>query len=366
MGRYLGLISGTSVDGIDAVIADFDGDARPGLAAARTFPYPDGLRRRIELVAAGRSITLAELVRLDAEIGNSFGAAARDLLAETADGGSVRAIGSHGQTVAHHPGGESGGSLQLGDPNRIAAMTGLPVAADFRRADIAAGGEGAPLASLFHAAVFPGNSAVLNLGGIANLTILGPDGGVRGFDTGPGNTLLDGWARHCGIGPCDEGGAFARTGVTDERLLASLLHDAYFTKPPPKSTGRERFNLGWLERRLEPDRTRPADVQATLAELTAVSVADAVRLHAGGVERMYVCGGGVHNAELMQRLAERLAPLSVESSAVREIDPDYVEAMTFAWLARERMHARSPKHLTAVTGAKSPAILGAIWLPPLK
>lgn len=360
MDRYLGLISGTSADGIDAAIAGFDDEAAPVLVDARTFPYPVPLRARIEAAIAGQPLAPRDLVELDAAIGAQFGAAAAELLAGN-DTAQVRAIGSHGQTIAHHPGGAHAGTLQLGDPNRIASLTGLPVVADFRGADVAAGGQGAPLAPLFHARL--GAQAVVNLGGIANLTVV--DGaGVRGFDTGPGNTLLDNWAARHGKGQYDADGAFARGGECDARLLETLMDDPYFAQAPPKSTGRERFNMAWLESRLGSAGRAPADVQATLAELTAATVAGAVAAHAPGVRCVHLCGGGVHNADLVARLGARLAPIRVDTTGALGMDPDFVEAALFAWLARERMLMRSPAGLQGVTGAGAPAVLGAIWLPP--
>lgn len=366
MERYIGLISGTSADGIDAALVEFEDPGTPRLVRARSFPYPATLHRRIEALITGARGSLEALLDADAAAGRAFGDAACALLADSADGHRPDAIGCHGQTVFHRPG-PAGLSLQIGDPNRVADMTRLPVVADFRRADIAAGGEGAPLAPLFHAEVFaaPGQDvAVVNLGGIANLTLLRADGTVLGFDTGPANTLLDGWAARQGLGARDEDGVFAAAGTVDTGLLDALLADNYFTRPPPKSTGREHFNMAWLDASLAGREMQAADVQATLVELTAASVAGALRAAGGDPVRVLCCGGGVHNPVLMQRLAARLQPLPVTSTSEAGVDPDFVEAMLFAWLARERMHGRTPRHLQAVTGARAPALLGGVWLPP--
>lgn len=364
---FAGLISGTSADGIDAALVAFDDDGHPSLHTAITHPYPAPLRAHLERAVRAQAFPLAELTVLDAAIGDAFGAAADALLtAAGTEPEAVSALGSHGQTLGHYPGGPHGNTLQVGDPNRIAACSGIPVVADFRRADMAVGGQGAPLAPLFHATVFGSESecrAVLNLGGIANLTVVGTDGGVRGFDVGPANTLLDGWADRHGHGRYDTGGAFAAAGAVDRTLLDELLRDPFLAALPPKSTGREYFNLAWLDARLGIAQRKPEDVQATLAEYTAATIADALTAHTKGVARVYACGGGIHNNDLMQRLATRL-PVPLASTAELGVDPDFVEAMLFAWLARERIHAQSPTGLASVTGARARAVLGGVWLPP--
>ena len=365
---FVGLISGTSVDAIDAALVSFDDDAPPRLVHALAHPYPDRLRRDVERAVRAQASSLSELAALDARIGDAFAEAAIALTAAAGvDRARVSAVGSHGQTLGHYPAGAPAATLQLGDPNRIAARTGTPVVADFRRADVALGGQGAPFAPLFHASVFshPGERrAVLNLGGIANLTVLGADGGVIGFDVGPANTLLDLWASRHGRGARDEDGAFAASGQVLPGLLAALRDDAFFAEAPPKSTGREHFNDDWLAQRLGGASDRGADVQATLAELTALTVGDALAEHAPGVQRVLVCGGGVHNTDLLSRIGAHAGGARVESTAVAGVDPDFVEAMLFAWLARERIHARSPAGLRAVTGAMHAAVLGGVWLPP--
>ncbi|MGE5168031.1 MAG: anhydro-N-acetylmuramic acid kinase, partial [Deltaproteobacteria bacterium] len=251
----------------------------------------------------------------------------------------------------------------LGDPNVLAEITGITTVADFRRRDIAAGGQGAPLAPAFHAAMLARDGidrVVLNLGGIANITIL-DDEPLRGFDTGPASCLLDAWAQEQLGEPFDRDGTFAARGNVDDVLLARLLDEPYFSAAPPKSTGREVFHLDWLRPRLHASRATPADVQATLVALTARSIADAVRAHAPGAREVLACGGGVHNPVLMQAIATALVPVAVASTATRGIDPDFVEAMAFAWLARERLAGRAPENVYNVTGARGARVLGAIY-----
>jgi anhydro-N-acetylmuramic acid kinase len=364
---FLGLISGTSVDGIDAALASFE--PAPRLHAALTHSYSHDLRARLlELAQGDGTTTLDEVGVLDARIAESFAQAAQTLLERAGvSPGEVRAIGSHGQTLRHRPKASPRFTMQLGDPSLIAERTGITTVADFRRADFAAGGEGAPLLPIFHAALFAHASevrGVLNLGGIANLTVLQGADGVLGFDIGPANGLLDAWcALHTGAS-FDRDGAFAARGQVDHALLERLLDEAYFHAPPPKSTGREQFHLDWLRSRLGSNVPEPEDVQATLVELTARSVADAVHAHARDARELLVCGGGVHNPLLMHALQSALAPLPVRSTSERDVDPDYVEATAFAWLARERLAGR-PGNLPGVTGAKGLRVLGAIYEKPL-
>jgi anhydro-N-acetylmuramic acid kinase len=360
---FIGLISGTSADGIDAALVDFADGHHGRLVRGRTLPWDPALRARLVALGQGGDCSLDELGALDAMVGIAFADAALALLADAGVApGAVRAIGSHGQTVRHRPGAPIPFTMQVGDANRIAERTGICTVADLRRRDVAAGGHGAPLLPALHAALLADAGearAVLNLGGIANLTLLPTDGGaVRGFDTGPANALLDAWCeRHLGHG-YDAGGAWARSGALDEALLARLLDEPWFAQPPPKSSGREQFHLGWLESRLRGG--EPAvDVQRTLLELTAASVADALLAQLPGVRRLMACGGGVHNPLLLERLRARLPGTVVESTAVHGVDPDFVEAMGFAWFARETLAGR-PGNMPSVTGARGPRILGAI------
>lgn len=362
-GLFLGLISGTSVDGIDAALVAFD--PQPRIVFGRTYPLPEPVAADVlRLSQADALLSLDEVGRLDTRLGQAFAAAAAQALADSGvDRTGVVAIGSHGQTLRHDPRGVAPFTLQMGDPNVIAETTGITTVADFRRRDVAAGGQGAPLMPAFHAAVLGGGGedhAVLNLGGIANLTLLARERPVRGFDTGPANGLMDAWCRLHRGEPFDRGSAFAASGQVHEPLLARLLDDPWFALPPPKSTGRDHFQLEWLRARLGDDAGSAADVQATLCELTAVTVADALLAAQPSTRRLLVCGGGVHNPLLMRRLAARLEGVAVASTASVGLDPDFIEAAGFAWLARETLAGR-PGNLPSVTGARGPRILGAIF-----
>jgi anhydro-N-acetylmuramic acid kinase len=361
-GLFLGLISGTSVDGIDAALVAFD--PAPRLLFGRTYPLPDALAADVlRLSQADALVSLDEVGRLDTRLGQAFAATAVRALADAGiDASQVRAIGSHGQTLRHDPRGDAPFTQQLGDASLIAEATGLTTVADFRRRDVAAGGQGAPLMPAFHAAMLGAadeDRAVLNLGGIANLTLLPRAGVVRGFDTGPANGLMDAWCQLHRGEAFDRDGAFAAAGRVDEPLLARLRADPWFALPPPKSTGRDHFQLDWLRACLADEAATAADVQATLCELTAATVADALLATQPETRRVLVCGGGVHNAQLMRRLAARLPAMAVASSADAGFEPDFIEAAGFAWLARETLAGR-PGNLPSVTGARGPRILGAI------
>lgn len=336
--------------------------ARPELIQARTLPWEPGLRARlVELGQAASTLTLDEVGELDTRVARAFAAAAERILDDAGVEPPKVVIGSHGQTLRHRPHGLHPFTLQLGDPSTIAERTGCTVVADFRRRDVAAGGHGAPLMPAFHAAMLHAPSedrAVLNLGGIANVTLLPRTGQVRGFDTGPANGLMDAWClRHRGEA-FDRDGRFARSGRVDASLLARLREEPWLALPPPKSTGRDQFHLPWLEARLCGE--APADVQATLLAFTARTVADALQTAQPQTVRVIACGGGVHNAALMQALREALPRAKVESSAIHGLDPDFVEAMGFAWLARETLAGR-PGNLPSVSGAKGPRVLGGIY-----
>ena len=367
-GLYLGLISGTSADSIDAVLVDFI-RGTPQVQATHTHPWPSMLRDQMLALAQGEAaVELDAVGRLDVAIGHCFADAALHLLEQSGTSAhTVRAIGSHGQTLRHRPSGEHPFTLQLGDPTVIAERCGIDVVADFRRADVAAGGQGAPLLPALHAMLLaqPGHTrVVLNLGGIANITVLDANGDVRGFDTGPANGLLDAWCmRHRGE-PFDRDGVFAASGKVDLSLLDALLADRYFALAPPKSTGREYFHLVWLTTHPQLAAAHPADVQATLLELTARSVAAAIIQHAPSAEEVLACGGGTHNSALMRRLGELLTPRALCSTAQYGINPDFLEATAFAWLARQRLLGL-PGNLPAVTGARGPRVLGAIYPAPV-
>jgi anhydro-N-acetylmuramic acid kinase len=365
---YLGLISGTSADGIDAALVRFE-DSPTGLGCelvhGRTFAWDPALRAQwVALGQGADNVSLDGLGSLDGLAARAFADAASALLEEAGvPRGRVRALGSHGQTIRHRPHADPPFTWQLGDGNVIAERSGIDTVADFRRRDVAAGGHGAPLMPAFQAALLGSlqeDRAVLNLGGIGNFTLLPRVGDVRGFDTGPANALMDAWcARHTGRA-YDAGGAFAASGHVDAALLARLLAEPWFALAPPKSTGREQFHLDWLQARMGEVTISPADVQATLLELTARTVADALQITQPATRRVLVCGGGVHNAVLMARLAAQLPQAVVESTAAHGLDPDYVEAMGFAWLARETLAGRSG-NLPAVTGAVGRRVLGVVY-----
>ncbi|MEO5630215.1 MAG: anhydro-N-acetylmuramic acid kinase [Thermomonas sp.] len=364
---FLGLISGTSADGIDAALVQFADDrpdATPRLVFGRTYPWEPTLRARlVELGQVAASLTLDEVGELDVRVGRAFAqAAATAMQAAAIDAGALNAIGSHGQTLRHRPHGDIPFTLQLGDPATIAERCGVRVVAEFRRRDVAAGGHGAPLVPAFHAATLHSpaeDRAVLNLGGIANFTLLPKQGAVRGFDTGPANGLMDDWClRHLGHA-YDAGGAFAAQGRVDDALLERLLDEPWFSQPPPKSTGRDTFHLHWVDSKLHGGES-PADVQATLLALSVRTVTDALRAAQPDTQRVITCGGGVHNAVLMDALSCALPGAVVEPSSAHGLDPDFVEAMAFAWLARETLAGR-PGNLPAVTGAAGLRVLGAVY-----
>ncbi|MEO9078228.1 MAG: anhydro-N-acetylmuramic acid kinase [Rhodanobacter sp.] len=364
---YIGLISGTSADSIDAVLVRFR-HGLPQTLASHAHPWPASLRERMLALAQDEAtLDLDAWGRLDVEIGHQFADAASQLLAQSGTSATaVRAIGSHGQTLRHRPGGDYPFTLQAGDPNVIAERCRIDVVADFRRADVAAGGQGAPLLPALHAMLLavPGRTrVVLNLGGIANVTVLRADGSVGGFDTGPANGLLDAWCqRHLGES-FDRDGAFGASGQVLPGLLDAMLADPYFALPPPKSTGREYFHLEWLAAQTPLTSLNPADVQATLLELTSRSIAAAIEEYATTADEVIVCGGGVHHPLLMRRLGELLAPRTLHCTSAYGIDPDFLEATAFAWLARQRL-LKLPGNLPAVTGARGPRVLGAIYSAP--
>lgn len=368
--RYVGLMSGTSQDAIDAVLATFDDGRFVRVESRHSSSYPAALRAElVELSREATPVSLARFATLDRSVADAFADTALALLAGAGVApGDIRAIGSHGQTIFHDPKGAQS-SLQIGDPSRIAARTGIAVVGDFRRADVALGGQGAPLLPAFHHAVFADDAdprAVLNLGGIANLTLL-PDADpakVRGFDTGPANCLMDEWIeRHFGR-RYDAAGVLASTGAIDVDLLAACLADPFLALPPPKSTGRGQYHLGWVERiagkRL--DLLAPRDVQRTLCEFTVISVTDQLRRTQPSTRSLFVCGGGVMNDFLMKRLAQALPGVAVRTSADVGLDPQAVEGAGFAWFACRRMRGETAS-LPGVTGASRPARLGGIFAP---
>jgi len=364
---FIGLMSGTSLDGVDGVLAEAAGPGEPLQARAHAhLDFASGLRA--ELLALNRSG--ADELHRAALAANALVSAYSQVVSRLLSNSGVEvdqvlAIGAHGQTVRHQPQAFDGVgyTVQLMNGALLAESTGVDVVCDFRSRDVAAGGQGAPLAPGFHAATFgkPGvERALLNLGGIANLTLLRGDGGVLGFDCGPANVLMDGWCqRHRGQ-PYDASGSWAASGRVDEALLQTLRAEPYFALPPPKSTGRDLFDIAWCDARLGATVRRPEHVMATLAELTVRSVADDLQRHGPSTEALFVCGGGAFNAHLMSRLAALLPQVAVGSTAELGAPPDQVEAMAFAWLAQAFV-LRRPGNLPAVTGAAGPRVLGALY-----
>ena len=361
---WIGLISGTSADGIDAVLVRFE--PQPQLLAAETLAYPADLRSL--LLHWGQhdvECTLSQFAELDHRVGLAFAEAAERLLAEASDlGVAVAAIGSHGQTLRHKPSPPFPYTLQIGDANLIAERCRVPVVADFRRRDLAAGGQGAPLLPILHQALLSNaqeSRAVLNLGGIGNLTLLPAEGDVIGFDSGPANGLMDAWCRETWDLPADLDGQKAALGQVDSAALTALLDDPWFALPPPKSSGRDQFHLPWVRARVAGwDALKPEDALATLLELSVETIAQALERGLPDCARLIACGGGVRNPTLMARLAQRLPQLSVETTAAHGLDPEFVEAVGFAWLARATVEGRGG-NLPTVTGAAGPRVLGAIY-----
>jgi anhydro-N-acetylmuramic acid kinase len=365
---FVGLMSGTSVDAVDCALVRCDGKATT-LLATREHEIPAVIRDQIADISHPGANEIERMGQLDRELGRLFADACLTLL-ESSDThpGAIRAIGSHGQTIRHHPpsattAASSAFTLQIADPGTIAELTGITTVTDFRRRDVAAGGQGAPLAPAFHAAAFGAhdrNRAIVNIGGIANVTLLKGMQLVQGFDTGPGNTLLDHWiGRHRGA-DCDRSGQWAGSGEVDQALLSQLLQHGYFALTGPRSTGKEAFNMAWLDEQLADRKIVPVDVQATLAELTAASIAGAITGSGLPVDEMYVCGGGVHNKDLLQRLQRRMASVAVDSTAALGLDPDWVEAVTFAWLAHRTLEGL-PGNAPMVTGAAGERVLGGVY-----
>ena len=358
--HYIGLMSGTSLDGVDAVLMRFP-DGAHQIVTDTFLPFDDALRAQVLLMHDAQPNELHKAALLANRLARDYARAVRELLNKSAiPSGDIQAIGCHGQTIRHRP--EDGYTLQLGNGALLAELTGHTVVCDFRSRDIAAGGEGAPLVPAFHAAMFSDSSihrAIVNIGGIANVTNLKP-GLVHGFDTGPGNMLMDAWTqRHLGTS-FDHNGAWAQGGIVIESLLHELLNHEFFQRPPPKSTGRELFNMSWLEKRLSGSE-KPQDVQATLLEFTAASIAQAIRTWCQGTNEIYVCGGGAANGALLSRLSAHILPgVSIATTAKLGISPDWVEACAFAWLARQTLHLQ-PGNIPSVTGAAGPRVLGAIY-----
>jgi anhydro-N-acetylmuramic acid kinase len=359
---YIGLMSGTSLDGVDGVLADFAGRGIRTLQAAFT-PFPAALRSELMALQAASENELEREALAANALARCYADCVQQLLAQAP--GPVRAVAVHGQTIRHRP--ELGFTRQTNNPALLAELTGVDVIADFRTRDIAAGGQGAPLVPAFHEARFGKAKTVrvvVNIGGIGNISVLHGDGRVSGYDTGPGNVLMDLWvARHTGKA-YDEDGAFAASGKVDEQLLEILLDEPYFRQPPPKSTGRDLFHAEWLDGKLaQRPGLAPADVQATLTRLTAVSIARAIQDATAGqaAQAVYVCGGGAYNGVLLKDIADALGGnIPVASTEELGVAPNRVEALAFAWLGY-RFTRRQPGNLPAVTGAAGLRVLGALY-----
>lgn len=356
---FIGLMSGTSVDGIDAVLARFDSSCE--LIAAHSHPIPNAIKQEIRDLFKPGENEVERIGKLEGTLAELYAQAVKELLEKAnVEAKDVEAIGCHGQTIRHRP---PLFTLQIGDANRLAQLTSIDVVADFRRRDMAEGGQGAPLAPAFHAAFMSAGEAraILNLGGIANLTYLIPGKAVIGFDVGPANALLDAWAQKHIDSEFDANGAWAAQGKVCEELLAQLMTEPYFALPPPKSSGKELFNLHWLETSLDKISIplSPEDIQASLCELTVESIAQALEQE-DRTFSVYVCGGGVHNHHLMERLRTRLSEHRVDSSESLGVDPDWLEALCFAWLAKQFID-RKPGNLPSVTGANKACVLGALF-----
>jgi anhydro-N-acetylmuramic acid kinase len=366
---YVGLMSGTSIDGIDSALVSCERDT-VSLVATRAHPIPRELADRITAISHPGDNEIERMGALDRELGMLFAEAATALLEQSGlHAAEIRAIGSHGQTIRHHPPSTAGGpgrafTLQVADPNTIAEYTGITTVADFRRRDIAAGGEGAPLAPAFHAAAFATEGvprAIVNIGGIANVSLLDGKRLAAGFDSGPGNTLLDYWIRRNQGERFDRDGRWAASGTVLPALLQNLLDNDYFSLTGPRSTGKELFNADWLEPHLADFAdAAPADIQATLSELTAATIGTALDRGGLAVSEVYVCGGGAHNPDLLERLRRRLPGKTVDATSALGIEPEWVEAVAFAWLAHRTICGLAG-NAPAVTGASGERILGAVY-----
>ncbi|HUX24711.1 MAG TPA: anhydro-N-acetylmuramic acid kinase [Burkholderiales bacterium] len=357
---FVGLMSGTSLDGVDAALVEF---AVPGPTLIETayLPFPAALKAELHALQAPGPNELDRAARAGNALSGLYAGAVLALLRQARIApAAIRACGCHGQTVRHRP--DAGYTLQIGNPALLAELTGISVVADFRSRDIAAGGQGAPLAPAFHAAVFRTGTrhrVIVNIGGIANLSDLPASGAVTGFDTGPGNVLLDLWIhRHLGE-THDRAGAWAQAGTVLADMLEAMLAEPYFARRPPKSCGRDLFNAAWLGK-FALQRAAAQDVQATLAELSARVIAKAVEQYCPQANEVYVCGGGAHNLDLLARLRRNLPRCRIDTTAALGTDPDWVEAIAFAWLAQQTLAGR-PANLPAVTGAGGDRVLGAIY-----
>ncbi len=353
-------MSGTSLDGVDAALVDL-GRPEPQLLAKYYLPFDDALRSDLLALHLPAHNELHKAQIAGNLLARLYAHSIPPLLSQAGiSAKQVKAIGCHGQTIRHCP--EQGYTLQIGNAALLAELSGITVAGDFRSRDVAAGGQGAPLVPAFHDRVLrhPGiHRVIVNIGGIGNLTDLAPDKPTTGFDCGPGNLLMDAWCRqHLGK-PFDAGGAWAASGNVLPELLKRMLTEPFFALPPPKSSGRDLFNLAWLQGKLQGGE-RAEDVQATLLELTCRTIAQAIRQYCSGAKEIYLCGGGAHNQALRNRLVALLPDSTVRTTDALGVDSDYLEAIAFAWLAQQALHGK-PANLPQVTGAKHPCILGAVY-----
>lgn len=351
---FIGVMSGTSLDGVDIAVTEFP----LNIIKESFFPYPQHIYQELKDL----DLSLHSIATLDSKLAKFYAQCILSVLQEhNIKSQDVKAIGLHGQTIAHHPFGDNPYTVQIGNPSIVAYLTNICTIADFRAKDIAANGQGAPLTPGFHKEIFgTNNKAVVNIGGIANISFLSENQNIIGFDIGPGNCLLDDWCYHQTGVKYDKNGKWANTGKVIETLLHDMLADCYFLKKPPKSTGREYFNLNWIKQLIK-DNYRPQDVQATLSQLTALTISKTcLELNA---KTIVLCGGGVHNTHLFNLLTEACNPVEVESTAsYAGINPDMVEALAFAWLAW-RTFNKLPGNVKSVTGAKKDLILGGIYYP---
>ncbi len=363
-GLYIGIMSGTSLDGIDLVLVRFDQSAqrklRPELLHSLLCPFPELLRQQLSQLSQSGSDEIELLGLVEQQLALAYADAVKQLLANAkVTPEQISAIGCHGQTIRHRPYATYPFTYQIGDMFRLAAETQIRVIADFRRKDMAYGGQGAPLVPAFHKAIFTkpdSYRAILNIGGIANVTLLEPNQPVRGFDTGPGNALMDNWIQQQGLGLYDKDGLYAASGTIQQPLLENLLSDPYFQLQGPKSTGREYFNPEWLSSQLGEQQYAPADVQRTLTRFTAESIRLALASEA--IEELFVCGGGAYNKVLVSDLQLLLPSVEIQQTASLGVKADDVEAMAFAWLAYA-YDQKIPGNIPEVTGARKAVVLGA-------
>ena len=365
---YVGLMSGTSLDAIDAVLIRIGDDGGLEVISMLSTEFPEHIPSQLRNLIRGSTESIHTLCSLDSELGDIYAKVTLDLLSKSAyKPHDIKAIGCHGQTIRHQPDSRHPYSLQIGNPSVIAEKTGITTVADFRARDIAAGGQGAPLVPAFHRAVFSDPEKariIINIGGISNITLLPhlkSKNTVSGYDTGPGNCLLDAWSLSCRGHSYDEDGKWSASGAVNSKLLDSLLDDSYFSKSSPKTTGTEYFNLDWLETNYPlVTELQAEDVQATLAELTAHTIALHVIREGYDNNQIYLCGGGVHNKDIIERISRHLPKARLFTTENLGLDPDYVEATAFAWLAWCTMEKQSG-NLPVVTGARHPVILGGIF-----